>query len=61
MKKLMHIIQVSIAKYYYEWGNEPIGYVTYGKYSEDGSTVDIGWGPKEWAQQAGIPFNCPYP
>lgn len=60
MKLLTHIIQVSIAQFWYEWGNEPIGYISYGRYDENEVYRLVGIGPKEWAADLHLPLNCPF-
>lgn len=61
MKLLTHIIQVSSAQFYWEWGDEPTGYVSYGRYDENEVFKFVGIGPRSWSKEALIPFNCPFP
>jgi len=55
---LTQIIQISGAQFWFEWGNEPTGYVSYGKYDDNGVFRFIGIGPRAWKNS--LPFNCPF-
>jgi hypothetical protein len=60
MKILKKLIDSSVAQYYYEWGDEPEGYVTFFRYNTDDELVIIGVGPKEWVKYNNTPFKNPH-
>lgn len=63
MKTIHKVIEAELAQFYWEWGDEPRGYVTIGKYNNDDTLRTIGYMPKEWLSYPGlshIKFNCPY-
>ena len=47
-------------KHYYEWGDEPTGCVSVGKYDKQGKWHDMGAMPKEEAIAKGFTFHCPW-
>lgn len=47
-------------KYYYEWGNEPAGYVSTGLYKDD-VWYDNGYMLKSEAIRSGFKSHNPYP
>lgn len=56
---LTNIIHASIAEFYYEWGNEPFGHVSYGRYVND-ELKFIGVGPREWVKPLNLQFKNPH-
>lgn len=59
MKLLNNIGKASNAAFYYEWGNEPAGYVTFARYENDVLKI-VGVGPKDWAGYLNAPFHNPH-
>ena len=63
MKTITQPIQMELIQFYWEWGNEPKGHVTVGRYTNDDALKTIGWMSKDLLNHpAGkhIYFNCPY-
>jgi hypothetical protein len=60
MKLLTQLIQVSNAQFWFEWGDEPQGYVSYGRYDQNDVYKFVGIGPRKWKDDCYLPFNCPF-
>jgi len=60
MKLLHAMIEASNAQFWFEWGDEPAGYVSYGRYDENEVYRFVGIGPREWKNDYRLPFNCPF-
>lgn len=58
-KRLLQIIQASIAEFWFEWGNEPEGCVSFGKYVNDEYKF-IGFGSKDWVKSLCLKHHCPH-
>lgn len=48
------------AKHYYNWGDEPVGYVSTGYYDKSDIWRSTGLCTKEKAIQLKLTYNCPY-
>ena len=60
MKILKQVINASSAEFYYQWGDEPTGYVTFGRYDKNDVLVILGVGPREWIDLLGLKFHNPH-